>query len=83
MLTIKKNQKVQTKFPGIYYIVRATPEDSLDADGLQKAYYIVDVVDQNQKDGRVYSIEMKVFDAAELREAFGLKRNEKLQITRA
>ena len=80
MLKLKKNTEVQTKYPGIIYIIRATPDDSIDFNGITKNFYIVDVIDRNKKDGRVYSITPKTFDATELREAFGMKRNEILRI---
>ena len=78
MLKIKKRQQIQTIYPGIIYEILASPADSLPED--EKQFYIINMIDRNEKDGRVYAVEMIVRDSVELHEDLGLKRNEKIVI---
>ena len=78
MFTIKKREPIETLTPGVFYAVMATPADSLK--GENKNFYIVNVIDRRPVDGRAYSVETKVCDMMELREVFGLKKREYVEI---
>ena len=77
MVTLKKYKEIQTVYPGIFIKVQATPQDALPGDH-SKNFYIVTEIDRNPKDGRTYSVEMKGYGCAELREALGMKKREVL-----
>ena len=81
MLEIKKGVPIQSIYPGIYYAIFATPDDSLNNG--KKNYYIVNVIDRNKKDGRVYSVETKVMDFSEILEGLGLKKREYIKVIKA
>ena len=78
MLQIKKGKPIETLTPGVFYAVMATPADS--PKGEKKNFYIVNVIDRRPVDGRAYSVETKVCDMSELREVFGLKKREYIEI---
>lgn len=80
MVVLRKNKEIQTIYPGLYYIIRATPADALPGDR-EKNFFIVDEVDRNPKDGRVYSVSMTTKDRGELREALGMKKREVLKFS--
>ena len=79
MIKLRKHKEIQTLYPGIIYIIRATPADAFSGES-DKNFYIVEVVDRNKKDGRTYSTTLTTMDAAELKEAIGVKKKEKLVI---
>lgn len=81
MLKIKKGKPTQTIYPGIYYAILATPEDSLPGD--KKPFYIVNVIDYNEKGARAYAVQTIVMGGDELREGFGLKKREIINVIKA
>ena len=81
MLKIKKGKPTQTIYPSIYYTILATPEDSLPGD--QKPFYIVNVIDYNEKGARAYAVETVAMGGDELREGFGLKTREIINVIKA
>ena len=78
MLKIRKNEPIETVTPGVFYSILSTPDDS--PKEAKKNYYIVNVIDRRHVGVRAYSVETKVFDAGELRTAFGLSKREYIEI---